>query len=469
VVQIPLAECKALVALYNSTQGPEWVDNRGWLTTENPCTWSGIECTGDHISHISLLYNQLSGTLPPELGDLSHLRLLALWGNQLYGPIPAELGDLSELVTLNLSSNQLTGPLPAALGDLAALQELALASNQLSGSILPALGRIKGLDTLNLSHNQFSGVSGTLPVEMVNLEGLYELDLSYNQLGGSVPGYINRLDQHMLWGNQFEGTLTGDGQTPLIVDYQGVHFTVDPSLAASVWPEVIPATPLPEVLEGPSYWLANPEHIRFTFADPGLSPSRRRMGYNLAAEGQILVFPLAELASINPLVQTQIETLQNLLAGRRTVPAGELPLLPLTNAAQVSHAQAQYLEFGDIQGLRYLTQHSQDPRPVMLSQELFYTFQGFTNDGAYYVAAFFPLTTTALPEAFTDGDWTAIRETEASYTTYLSETVTVLDHLPPTKFTPYLTLLDAVVTSLRLEPAALPFEEAHTRLLVARK
>ena len=63
------------------------------------------------------------------------------------------------------------------------------------------------------------------------------------------------------------------------------------------------------------------------------------MGFNLAAEGQILVFPLAELVEVNPLVQTQIETLQTLLTERGTVPSGELPLLPLTNSAQVFHAQ----------------------------------------------------------------------------------------------------------------------------------
>ncbi len=490
VGQIPLEECKALVALYNSTHGPEWADNHGWLATDDPCTWSGIECTDYHISHISLSYNQLSGTMPPELGVLSHLHLLALGGNQLYGPIPAELGDLSDLVTLNLSSNQLSGHLPAALGNLAELEDLVLAFNQLSGTIPRSLGKMGSLLTLNLSNNQFNGtipvelgrlsnltqlylshnqLSGTIPVEMVKLEELYELDLSYNQLGGSVPPYFARIEQHMLWGNQFEGTLSTSGQEPLIVEYKGVRFTVDPSLASSVWPEVIQATPLPEVLEGPSYWLATPEHIRFTFADPDLSPTRRRMGFNLAAEAQILVFPLADLVDMNELVQAQIEILRKLLAERRTVPAGELPLVPLTNAAQVSHAQAQYLEFGDIQGLRYLTQHSQDPRPVMLSQELFYTFQGITSDGAYYVAAFFPLTTTALPDKFTEVDWTAIRETDASYTAYLSETVTILDHLPPTKFTPDVSRLDAVVTSLRLEPAALPFEEAHTRLLVARK
>jgi hypothetical protein len=186
------------------------------------------------------------------------------------------------------------------------------------------------------------------------------------------------------------------------------------------------------------------------------------MGFNLAAEGEVLVFPLAELAAMNPLVQEQITALRDLLVEKGNLPDGELPLLPLTNSAQVFHAQALYLDLENIHGLRFISQHSQDPAPIMLSQELFYTFQGFTDDGAYYVAAFFPLTTTALPDKFTEVDWTAIRETDASYTAYLSETVTILDHLPPTKFTPDLSRLDAVLTSLRLEPGALPFEEVHT-------
>jgi hypothetical protein len=212
---------------------------------------------------------------------------------------------------------------------------------------------------------------------------------------------------------------------------------------------VKPATPLPEVLDGPSYWLAIPKHIRFTFADPDLPLERRRMGYNLAAEAQILVFPLAELADMNPLVQTQVETLRNLLAERGRVPADELPLLPLTNSAQVFHAQAQYLEFGNIQGLRFISQHSQDPHPIMLSHELFYTFQGFTDDDAYYVAAFFPLTTAILPDKIEVDDWDAFH---ANYDTYISETTAVLDQLPPAEFTPDLTSLDTVVTSLRIEP-----------------
>jgi hypothetical protein len=170
-----------------------------------------------------------------------------------------------------------------------------------------------------------------------------------------------------------------------------------------------------------------------------------------------LVFPLTELVDINPLVQTQIETLRNLMVERATIPSGELPLLPLTNSAQVPHAQVQILDFGHIQSLRFISQHSQDLHPIMLSQELFHTFQGFTADGAYYVAAFFPVTTAVLPNTIEVDDWESFH---ANYGTYLSETTTVLDQLLPAEFSPDLTLLDGVVTSLRVESDSVLFGES---------
>jgi hypothetical protein len=371
---------------------------------------------------------------------------------------------LRYLQNLSLAHNQLSGPIPSSLGKVESLESLDLSHNQFSGAIPAELGKLDNLVVLYLSHNQISGV---IPVTFGNLSKLDELDLSHNQLRGPVPESVTHVDQRRLWGNQLEGTITTNGQGPFTVSYMGIHFSADPSLATSIWPEVEPATPLPEVPDGPSYWLAIPEHIRFTFADPGLSPGRRRMGYNLAAEAQILVFPLAELADIYPLVQTEIETLRNLLVERGTVPAGELPLLPLTNSAQVFHAQSRYLDFSNIQGLRFISQHSQDPHPIMLSHELFYTFQGFTDDGAYYVAAFFPLTTAALPDTIEVEDWETFH---TNYDTYLSETTAVLDQLPLTEFTPALTLLDTVVTSLRVEPGnSASGSPAHDKAIIVER
>lgn len=298
----------------------------------------------------------------------------------------------------------------------------------------------------------------TLPLVALSLALLFSLYLlaacstGAGSLTQAIPNAVNIATPDTAVGDMTtpeagtSGTATtASGQGSIVVDYKGIHFSADSSLAESIRPEVRPAIP---ALEGEPIWYAGPEHIRFTFANPRLLPGRLQMGINLAAEAQLLIYPVAELAEIDPWVQTQIETLQSLLAERGPVPVGDLPLLPNTNASQVFHAQAQYLDAGTVQGLRFITQHAQEVRPVN-NQELFYTFQGLAGDGAYYVAAFFPVATAALPDKIEVEDWEAF---SVSFATYLSETTAVLDQLPPAEFTPDLTLLDAVVTSLRMEP-----------------
>ena len=56
--------------------------------------------------------------------------------------------------------------------------------------------------------------------------------------------------------------------------------------------------------------------------------------------------------------------MQSLLIERGPVPAGDLPLFPFTNTARLFHAQAQYLASDEVQGLRFISQHAQDTRPV---------------------------------------------------------------------------------------------------------
>jgi Leucine-rich repeat (LRR) protein len=105
VTEIPSTECEALVALYNSTGGDNWTRNSGWLDTNTPCEWYGVTCNGGHVSGIDLGWdgssNNLTGTIPTELGNLSNLTRLYLSSNELTGTIPTELGNLSNLTTLS--------------------------------------------------------------------------------------------------------------------------------------------------------------------------------------------------------------------------------------------------------------------------------------------------------------------------------------------------------------------------------
>ena len=87
---VPDSEYDALVALYNSTAGGGWVSHQNWLTSATP--WYGVTIESGHVGQIQLSSNNLSGSLPPQIGNLPNLRTLLLDGNHLTGQIPPEMG-----------------------------------------------------------------------------------------------------------------------------------------------------------------------------------------------------------------------------------------------------------------------------------------------------------------------------------------------------------------------------------------
>ena len=56
--------------------------------------------------------NELTGTVPAELGNLSNLKQLWLHDNRLTGELPAELGNLTNLEELIFRGNEFTGCIP---------------------------------------------------------------------------------------------------------------------------------------------------------------------------------------------------------------------------------------------------------------------------------------------------------------------------------------------------------------------
>ena len=61
--------------------------------------WHGVT-TDDNgrVTELILIRNNLTGPLPPELGDLTHLTSLNLAHNDLTGPLPLEIGRLTNLM-----------------------------------------------------------------------------------------------------------------------------------------------------------------------------------------------------------------------------------------------------------------------------------------------------------------------------------------------------------------------------------
>ncbi|PRP79768.1 hypothetical protein PROFUN_12630 [Planoprotostelium fungivorum] len=190
------AQKAALVALYNSTNGPLWKDNTNWLSdTVDYCQWNPVQCDGNqNIYFIDLGGNNLNGTIPSNIGDLgSSLTGLGLGDNPLlHGTIPLSIANLTGLGTLNLRGCNLNGSVPSIFGRLTSLNSLQLQGNQLAGSIPDDFCNAISLVEAFVFNNQFSG---PIPSCIGNLTKMVKFDCPGNQFSGPLPSSIGLLTQ----------------------------------------------------------------------------------------------------------------------------------------------------------------------------------------------------------------------------------------------------------------------------------
>ena len=229
---VSLLDREVLSSLYHAADGPSWRNNENWLTDAPLGDWHGVEVDGaGNVVRIELSQNNLSGRIPPEIGDLAHLASLSLRSNGIAGSIPPELGSLAELAWIDLSENALLGSIPPELGNIRSLERLHLWGNSLSGSIPPELGNLSHLDWLSFEYNDLVGaippelgklerlrgmsltgnrLSGAIPPELGNLANLRILSLAHNALTGPIPpelSNLSRLDGLFLDGNGLSGPI----------------------------------------------------------------------------------------------------------------------------------------------------------------------------------------------------------------------------------------------------------------------
>ena len=210
IAEISVSECEALVALYNNTNGPNWTDHTNWLENNQPSTWFGITVDAGNVTEIWLGGNQLMGTIPTEIGNLTYLQAMYLYMNQLTGNLPPELANLNNLQYLQMGGNQLAGPIPTEMGNMTSLQTLGLSLNQLSGPIPVELGNLSNLRILSLGNNL---LTGAIPTELCSLTNLESLSLYNNQLTGNIPSELATLTNLLrlnLFGNQLTGGIPSE-------------------------------------------------------------------------------------------------------------------------------------------------------------------------------------------------------------------------------------------------------------------
>jgi Leucine-rich repeat (LRR) protein len=194
VQDIPPAEKEALFALYNSTNGDSWINKTGWdfntpVTAWNGSTgWFGITLTNNHVRFILLSNNNLTGSIPTQIDQLSELTGFNFSNNKLQGNIPKEIGKLTKMQQISLSNNNLQGAIPPEIGLLENLEILYLAFNRLNNVIPFQISNLSKLQHLMLGYNEFSGV---LPPEMSRLSKLTAFLILNNKFEGALPDFTN--------------------------------------------------------------------------------------------------------------------------------------------------------------------------------------------------------------------------------------------------------------------------------------
>lgn len=211
-------ERAALMALYNSAGGPNWRNKQGWDTSVDYCTWHGIRCHNNQLYWIDLTNNNLTGIIPPDLGNLDQLENLTLMYNSLTGVIPREIGNMTNLQVLALNRNSLSGTIPVELSNLSRLTQLALDHNNLSGSIPAQLGLLSNLRSIDLNNNQ---LAGSIPTAIGELTQLTNIVINSNRLTGAIPTSFTNLTalRTFLFNTQQSGPNAICVATPAVRDF----------------------------------------------------------------------------------------------------------------------------------------------------------------------------------------------------------------------------------------------------------
>lgn len=210
----------------------------------------------------------------------------------------------------------------------------------------------------------------------------------------------------------------------------GVGLIYNEILAESLSAETVPGW-----YEADNPWWSTPEHREFLFNGWVLAD-----GFHPPA---IRIYPVEDFRAINENVSKGLDALQLALETHPADYAG-LAVSDMFNAGQLYQSNVIYLNFQNGSGARWLAQYGQAYSTVGWPN-LFYTYQGLTDDGLYYVSIILPVNHPYLPDVdLADLDESIYED----YGAYRDAVVAQLESESDNTFYPSLVLLDQLVESL---------------------
>jgi hypothetical protein len=196
-----------------------------------------------------------------------------------------------------------------------------------------------------------------------------------------------------------------------------------------------------------------PEAADLSLPPFGINPQYNEItlaGYPFTANRMtphIDVFPVQRYRELLPdLVNPRVAALQALIAGGAP-PPGALPLLPIFNAAQMFRSHYLLVPFQSGNGYHIVTMYGQAYYPAS-NYDVFFSYQGLTADGGYWVSIILPISHPSLPAE--GGNPPAGFENNAE--AYFQQIAAQLDAEAPTSFTPSILDLETMIGSITVQP-----------------
>jgi hypothetical protein len=227
-------------------------------------------------------------------------------------------------------------------------------------------------------------------------------------------------------------TVTDTSGPKTNVSCNELSFYLDPGLATSIQCETIPEFISPTGIG------TNPQYTKVSLE-----------GYILSDRFMKPVISVFSLDPFNQLlpdaINADVTTLQAMIAGGAPG-SNDLPLLPIQYARQLFFAQYAVVKFTNGSGYHIVTEYAQAYYPVN-NHEIFFSYQGITSDGKYWISIILPISHPSLPE---NGD-----NPPADLTTnsdpYYAQMTGQLNAVLPKSFIPSIVKLNALIKSITIQ------------------